>query len=143
MSTEVNKAAERRLIEEMWNKHNPGAVDEFIAPDLIEHNPILGIGPGRDGFRKALELIFATFPDLHIILEDVIGEGDKVITRWTGRTTHVREFMGIPPTNKQLVIEGIDIFRYANGKRAESWHQWDQLGMMQQLGAVPPRRQPG
>ncbi len=78
MSTEENKAAERRLTEEVWNKRNPGAVDEFVAADVVEHNPILGLGPGREGFRQALNMVFAGFPDVQITVEDEIAEGDKV-----------------------------------------------------------------
>jgi steroid delta-isomerase-like uncharacterized protein len=137
MSTEENKAAERRLTEEVWNKHNPGAVDEFVAPDVVEHNPILGVGPGREGFRQALEMLFSAFPDVKITLEDLIAEGDKVVERWTAHATQRGEFMGIPATNKEVTVAGIDIYRYADGKRVETWREWDTLGMMQQLGRVP------
>jgi steroid delta-isomerase-like uncharacterized protein len=137
MSTEENKAAERRLIEEVWNEHNPGAVDEFVAPDVVEHDPILGLGPGREGFRQALEMLFSAFPDVQITIEDLLAEGDKVVERWTGRATQRGEFMGIPATNKEVTVAGIDIYRYAGGKRVETWRQWDTLGMMQQLGVVP------
>jgi len=137
MSTEENKAAERRLIDAVWNKHNPGAVDEFVAPDVVEHNPILGLGPGREGFRHALEVLFGAFPDVEITIDDLIAEGDNVVERWTGRATHRGAFMGIPPTNKRVTVAGIDIYRYAGGKRAETWRQWDSLGLMRQLGVVP------
>ena len=143
MSTEENKAAERRLIDAVWNKHNPGAVDEFVAPDVVEHNPILGLGPGREGFRHALEVLFSAFPDVQITMEDLIAEGDNVVERWTGRATHRGAFMGIPPTNKQVTVAGIDIYRYAGGKRAETWRQWDSLGLMRQLGVVPSPGQSG
>jgi steroid delta-isomerase-like uncharacterized protein len=137
MSTEENKAAERRLTEEVWNEHNPGAVDEFVAPDVVEHNPVLSVGPGREGFRQALEMLFSAFPDVQITVEDLITEGDTVVERWTAHATHRGEFMGIPATNKQVTVAGIDIYRYAGGKRVETWRQWDTLGLMQQLGRVP------
>jgi steroid delta-isomerase-like uncharacterized protein len=137
MSTEENKAAERRLVEEVWNNHNPGAISEFVAADVIEHNPVLGLGPGREGFRQALETVFSAFPDVRITVEDLVAEGDKVVERWTGTATHRGAFMGVPPTNRHVSVEGIDILRYADGKRVETWHQWDALGVMQQLGAVP------
>ncbi len=137
MFTEENKAAERRLTEEVWNKRNPGAVDEFVAADVVEHNPILGLGPGREGFRQALNMVFAGFPDVQITVEDEIAEGDKVALRWSGHATHRGEFMGIPATNKQVTVAGIDIYRYAGGKRVETWRYWDILGLMRQLGAVP------
>ncbi len=137
MSTEENKAAERRLTEEVWNRRGIDAVDEFIAADVVEHNPILGVGPGREGFRQALKIIFSAFPDVEITVEDEIAEGDKVALRWSGRATHRGEFMGIPATNKQVTVAGIDIYRYESGKRVETWRHWDTLGLMRQLGAVP------
>ena len=84
MSTEENKAAERRFYEEVWNKHNPDTVDELVAPDLVEHNPVLpGQGPGREGFKQSVETTLATFPDAQITIQELIAEGDKVALRWT------------------------------------------------------------
>jgi steroid delta-isomerase-like uncharacterized protein len=111
-------------------------VDEFVAPDVVEHNPVLGVGPGREGFRQALEMLFSAFPDVQITVEDLITEGDTVVERWTAHATHRGDFMGIPATNKQVTVAGIDIYRYAGGKRVETWRQWDTLGLMQ-LGRVP------
>jgi steroid delta-isomerase-like uncharacterized protein len=144
MSTEENKAAERRFYAEVWVKHNLDVVDELVAPDVVEHNPLFpGQGPGREGFRQTLNMVFSAFPDAQSTIEDLIAEGDTVVVRWTGRGTHRGEFMGIPPTNKQMTSAGIDIIRYEGGKRVETWRQWDALGVMQQLGVVPPPRQGG
>ena len=74
----------------------------------------------------------------HTTIEDQIAEDDKVVTRWTMRDTHEGEFRGIAPTGKQISITGIGIFRFSDGKVVESWDNFDQLGMMQQLGDVPP-----
>ncbi len=137
MSTEENKAAERRFYEEVWNKHHPATVDELVAPDVDEHNPLPGQGPGLEGFKQTVEMALSAFPDVQITLEDLIAEGDKVVARWTGRGTHRGEFMGTPATNKQVTLAGIDIYRYAGGKRVETWRQLDYLGLMQQLGRVP------
>ncbi len=139
MSTEENKAAERRFYEEVWNKHHLGAVDELVAPNVVEHNPVdPGQGPGREGFRKTVAMALSAFPDVQATIEDMVAEGDKVVVRWTGKGTHRGEFMGIPPTNKQVTFTGgIDIWRYAGGKRVESWRQWDALSMMRQLGVIP------
>ena len=144
MSTEDNKAAERRFYAEVWAKHNLDVVDELVAPDVVEHNPLFpGQEPGREGFRQTLETAFSAFPDAQSTIEDLIAEGDKVVVRWTGRGTHRGAFMGILPTNKQMTSAGIDIIRYKGGKRVETWRQWDALGVMQQLGVVPPPRQGG
>lgn len=147
MSTEENKASERRFHEEVWNKHNLGTVDELVAPDVVEHNPLLpGQGPIREGFKQSVETALSAFPDAQVTLDDLIAEGDKVVARWTAHGTHRGDFMGVPATNKQVTVEGIDIYRYQDGKRIETWRQWDTLGVMQQLGVIPalaPAAEPG
>ncbi len=138
MSTEEDKAAERRFVEELWNEHNLSAVDEHVAPDVVEHNPLFpGQGPGREGFRQTVAMMLSAFPDIRVTIEDVVAEGDRVVVHWTGHGTHRGEFMGIPPTNKRMTGAGIDIYRYKGGKRVETWRQWDALGVMRQLGAIP------
>ena len=142
MSTEENKAAERRFLEELWNKHNLGAVNEHVAPDVVEHNPnVPGQGPGLEGFRQSVEMVLSAFPDFQIQIEDLIAEGDRVVVRWTGGGTHRGEFSGIPPTNQQVTIEGIEIYRYQGGKRVETWRQFDTMRVAQQLGVIPTRAQ--
>lgn len=133
MSSEENMALERRLVEEVWNKHNPGAADAFVAPDVIQNNSLPGTRPGRDGYRQTLEMLFSAFPDVRLTVEDLIADGDKVVERWTIRGTHRGDFMGMPATNKQVTVSGIDIYRYAGGRRVETWSQYDSLGMMRQL----------
>jgi len=136
MSSDENKVLERRLVEEVWNKHNPGAADEFVAPDVIQNNSLPGLKPGRDGYKQTLEMVFSAFPDVRLTIEDLIAEGDEVAERWTIRGTHRSDFMGVPATNRQVTVSGIDIYRYAGGKRVETWSQYDSLGMMQQLRPV-------
>jgi predicted ester cyclase len=80
------------------------------------------------------------FPDLQIPIEDVIAEGDRVVTRWTTRGTHQGELMGAAPTGNQLTVTGILIDRVSGGKIEEEWVDYDTLHLMQQIGAVP---QPG
>ena len=79
----------------------------------------------------------SAFPDFHVTIEDQIAEGDRVATRWTMRGTHEGEFRGISPTGKQITVTGIGIFRFSDGKVVESWDNFDQLGMMRQLGVIP------
>jgi steroid delta-isomerase-like uncharacterized protein len=83
-------------------------------------------------------MIRAAFPDGRTTIDDIIAEGDKVVVRATMKGTHKGEFMGIPATGKQVTISGIDVTRFVNGKSTEHWGQWDTLGMMQQVGVVPP-----
>jgi steroid delta-isomerase-like uncharacterized protein len=144
VSTEENKAAERRFYAEVWVKHNLDVLDELVAPDVVEHNPLFpGQAPGREGFRQTIETAFSAFPDAQSTIEDLIAEGDTVVVRWTGSGTHRGEFMGISPTNKQMTSAGIDIIRYKGGRRVETWRQWDALSVMQQLGVVPSPGKPG
>ncbi|HAC46375.1 MAG TPA: ester cyclase [Chloroflexi bacterium] len=133
MSSEENKAAEERLVAEVWNRHNPQAVDEFVAPDVVMNNSVLALGNGREGYKRALVMVFAAFPDVQLTIEDLIAEGDLVAERWTMRGTQQGEFMGMPATNNQLTLTGIDIYRYAGGKRVEAWGHADVAGMMKQL----------
>jgi len=82
-------------------------------------------------------MFLGAFPDLHLTLEDIIAEGDKMVTRWTMRGTHQGASLGMPPTGKQCTMPGIGIFRLDGGKVAELWVIYDQLGMLQQLGMAP------
>lgn len=130
---------ERSLKEKVWDAHNVDAADQFVDANVIEHDSILGPGLGLEGYKRALRMAFTAFPDIVLIQEDLIGADDKVVERWTMRGTHSAEFMGIPATNKQVTIRGIDIYRYANGRRIETWSSFDRLDLMQQLGVVASR----
>lgn len=138
MSVEENKAIARRFYEEVWNKHNLAALEEFMATDLIDHDPWLGQAPGREGMKQQLALLLAAFPDLQFTVDLIIAEGDMVASRLTVSATHTGEFIGIPPTGTQGTITGSEIFRIAGGKVVERWGNFDILGMMQQLGVIPP-----
>ncbi len=88
-------------------------------------------------------MYLSAFPDMRVTVEDVIAEADKVVTRWTIRGTHRGELMGIAPTDEQVEIEGITIQRIEGGKIAEEWERYDNLGTMQQIGAIPSPEEPG
>lgn len=137
MSTEDNKALVRHFFEDVWNKHNLALVDELFSADYVEHRPIPGIPPTRDGFKQVASMFWSGFPDGRIEVEDQVAEGDTVVTRWISRSTQTGEFMQLAPMGKQVVVDGIHINRMADGKIVETWVQFDQLGMLQQLGVVP------
>ncbi len=92
---------------------------------------------GTDGVRELLKTYFAAFPDLQITIEDLIASGDQVMVRWTGRGTHQGELQRVAPTRKSVEFAGINLARIEDGKIAEAWGNFDQLGMMQQIGAIP------
>src|SRR5229473_3012756 len=136
--SEQNKAIVRRLFEELWNKGNLSLADQLFTPNYTHHDsssPDFGHGPESE--RKRATLYRTAFPDLHLTIEDMIAEGETVMARWSCRGTHKGDLSGIAPTGKQFTISGVTIARFANGKMAEGWVNWDALGLMQQLGAVP------
>lgn len=137
MSTEDNKAAVRHFYDEVINKKNVAAIDEFIDPRCIDHALPPGMPGGIEGSKQFIGMYLAAFPDLHFTVEDMIAEGDRVVSRLTTRGTHKGAFMGIPPTGKQVTITGIDINRIVGGKSVEHWLEMDTMGMMQQLGVIP------
>jgi steroid delta-isomerase-like uncharacterized protein len=136
--SEHNKAVVRRLFEEVINKGNLSVADELFTPNYEHHDPSSpDFGRGPESAKKRATLYRNAFPDVHMTIEDIIAEGDTVMVRWSSRGTHKGELNGIAPTGKQVNISGITVARLSNGKLAESHVNWDALGLMQQLGAVP------
>ena len=142
MSAMENQTLVRRYFEESWNKHNPAVVDEVYSADFVDSSPeIPGIPPTREGLKQFMGVYLTAFPDANITIEDQITDGDRVVTRWTGRGTQTGEFMSMPPTGKTVAVAGIQIDRFSGGKIVESWVSFDQLGMLQQLGFIPVLQQ--
>jgi steroid delta-isomerase-like uncharacterized protein len=141
VSTEENKATFRRYVEEVGNEGNLDLADD-VFDRYLAHQPdgsVLERGP--EDVKRFMGEFRSAFPDFHSTIEDQIAEGDRVVTRWRMRGTHQGEFRGIAPTGKELDITGIGIFRFSDGKVVESWDNFDQLGMMRQLGAIPAPEQ--
>ena len=136
MSTEENKAVARRLLEEGFNQKNWAVFDELYAPDVVVHNSSLTL-PGREAVTQFLAMFLTAFPDARFTIEDLIAEGNTVVFRHTLRGTHQGNYLGIPPTGKQIAVPGISIFRIVNGKAIEQWTNADDLGGMQQVGVIP------
>jgi steroid delta-isomerase-like uncharacterized protein len=136
--SEENKALARRLFAEIWGKKNLDNLDKFIAADTVDHELPPGFPAGREGTKAFLGVFLNAFPDTNMTVEDQIAEGAMVVTRWVATGTHTGELMGIPATGKKVKVEGVDIHRVSGGKIVEHWGQFDQMGMMQQLGVVPP-----
>lgn len=136
MLTEMNKAVVRRGFEEGINQGNLAVYDEIIAANYVNHNLPTPV-PGPEGFRQMLGQFQAGFPDMQIIVEDVLAEGDKVATRGYFTGTHQGEFNGFPATGKEIKVRYLDIWRIENGTAVENWVQLDLMGLLQQIGAVP------
>ncbi len=134
MSVEANKAQTMEIIKYGWNRGDMEALNTLISPDFINHtsdNP----REGRDGFKARVQMIRTAFPDWDLIAEDMVGEGDKVVTRWRAHGTHRGRFAGIEPSGRQIDVTGIAIDRVVDGKRVEGWVQWDMQGLIRQLTA--------
>ena len=139
MSVKEIKALARRLYER-WNKDKATAlavIDELCATDIVVHGGGGDEIRGIKDFKKSMGELFDAFPDLHITIDDMTAEGDKVVVRYTWTGTNKGAFKSTPPTSKKLTIWEIDIIRIAGGKIVESWARMDTLGMMQQLGLIP------
>jgi steroid delta-isomerase-like uncharacterized protein len=145
VSANENKATVRRIPDEIFNQGNLSVVDELFAPDYVLHDPGVPGGElrGLEAFKEQWVSMFRTaFPDLRIVIEDQVAEGDKVASRYTGSGTHQGELRGFPPTNNRVEATGTITSRLAEGKIVEEWNNFDSMGMMQQLGIVPPLEPP-
>ena len=132
-----HSAAQRKLYELL----NDGDIEGFgalLADDFVEHEETPGLAPTREGVMEFFRMYRAAFPNLRFDPEDVLASGDKVVTRVRATGTHGGEFMGVPPTGKNVDLQLIDIMRFdGDGLVAEHWGVVDMLAMMQQLGVIP------
>jgi len=135
MSIEENKAKVRRFFEELLSTDNFAVADEILSPDFRFYFAGSPVAMDLESYMEFLVARRAAFPDRRFIVEDMIGEGDKVSARFTMRGTHKGEFRGIAPSGTELTMMGIDMIRISEGKLVEDRVEVDQLGMMQQLGA--------
>jgi steroid delta-isomerase-like uncharacterized protein len=130
-----NRAVVGRFVDEVVGGRNLAAVDELVAPECVYHGPGMVVrGPG--GLRDLIGMLRGAFPDWRETVEDVIAEGDRVAFRVTGSGTQSGPFMGVPPSGARATIMGIDLARLAGGRIVEHWANFDQLGMLQQIGAM-------
>ena len=130
MSLEENRALVRREQEELWNHTGKlDAAEELFVPEQAE-----AARQEAADFRRG-------FPDVVSLIEDLIAEGDKVAARWRARATHRGEYVGLPPTGREVEFTGISVYRIEGNRIAESWTIEDELGLMRQIGAVAERGQ--
>jgi steroid delta-isomerase-like uncharacterized protein len=138
MSTEENKALVRRFYAEI-DKGNIDAMDELVAEDYLDHNPppFPGLKSGREGLKQAFKIFWEATPGYHEI-EDMIAEGDKVVTRMTSYGKHEKDLPGAPATGNEMNMTSITIHRIANGKLVEKWAEKDVMGFLIQIGVMKP-----
>ena len=131
MSLEKNKEIVRGFID-AYNARKLDLVDDFVAPDYIDHEKNIG----REGLKQLIAMGVNAFPDWYETVEDIIAEGDKVWVLLSYTGTHKGEFMGLAPTDKKIESKAVDIYRIVNGKLAEYWNVTDNLNIFKQVGAV-------
>ena len=137
--SEEYKAIIQRLTDEAFVGGNGDVVDELVTADYTSHDPSEPpeLPGGPEGLKLVIQGYKAAFPDLQITIDQMIAEGDYVAARWTATGTHQGELMGIAATGKQATVTGLELHRFENGRVAESWINWDTLGLLQQIGAIP------
>jgi steroid delta-isomerase-like uncharacterized protein len=141
MSAEENKDIVRRFWG-VWEEGNIDLVDELLAPDYVNRTPATPDQPtGPEGVKGVVSMFRSGMPDLRVVIEDMIADGDKVAVRYTLEGTHKGELFGVPPTTQRLSIKSIAIERVSDGKIREHWRVTDSLDMMQQLGVIPSPEQ--
>jgi predicted SnoaL-like aldol condensation-catalyzing enzyme len=131
-----NKEIVRRVIEGVWTDDT--VIDELISDDYIGHDPAMPETiRGRQGAKANYKQYKDGFEGAHITVIEQIEEGDTVGTRWEGRGTHTGDVMGIAPTGREIVVTGQTLSKLRDGKIIEEWTNWDTVGMLQQIGAIP------
>jgi len=137
MSLQHNKSITRQFFEEAYNRGNLALLDQLLAPNYVDQKAPPGTPSGPQGIAGIITMFRQAFPDLHFTIEDQIAEGDEVATRYTFRGTQQGALMGIPASGKSVAISGISIYRITDGKMDQAWVEYDMLGLLQQIGAVP------
>ena len=144
MGAEENKEKARRLLEEAFGQGKAEVLDEVLDPNFVCWDPNSEAGEirGAETFRGEIEYFRNAVPDLTYTVEDQVAEGERVVTRWRATGTHEGEFFGVPGTGKRIEMSGIQIDRFdENGKMVEEWPEYDLLGVMRQMGAIPEPEQ--
>lgn len=130
---EENKELVRRWIES-WNGDAPlQEADDYFASDWRDHNPLPGRPEGIEGARRFVRFFRDSFGDIHMTIDLMVAEGDRVAVRWIADATHIGEFNGIPPSGRRVTFSGISVHRIRDGKIAETADEIDFLGLLQQV----------
>lgn len=144
MSVEGNKEVVRRYYEKAFNEGRIEILDEVIAEDVVNHDPVSDetLTPeearGFEGFVRHVEAARKAFPDATVTIEDMIAEGDEVLVRFTFEGTHEGRFVGIEPTGNRIWGTNMVLMRLEDGKIVERWEESDSLDLLRQLGVLPP-----
>jgi steroid delta-isomerase-like uncharacterized protein len=140
-SPEANNAIAVRFFDAVWNKGDFSVLDTLIAPDADDHSTVGGkpkTEKGSASFRNIVTMFRNAMPDIRLTIDDEVYGGDKVVHRWHLVGTDTGGVMGMPASGKELTFSGTTIVRMDDGRIVERWANVDELGLLQQLGVVPP-----
>jgi predicted ester cyclase len=140
MTNQVNKSLTMRLFDQVFNHGNPDVIDEIVGADYVDHSSLPAPAPGIDGFKKRTQMLRAAFAPA-MAMDSFSAEGDLVAFAWTMRGVHQGMFANTPPTGRSISVSGINIERFKDGKIVEHWSQFDALGLLRQIGALPSPEQ--
>jgi predicted ester cyclase len=128
----------RRIIDRAFNQGDLGILDDLVAAGSVTHAGRWGIPANRSGLKLFVVAFRAGFPDLHCTVEDEIREGDRLAAHWIMCGTHYGPYLGNPPTGRRITVQGMLYARIEKGQIVENWLLVDQMGLLQQLGLIPP-----
>jgi steroid delta-isomerase-like uncharacterized protein len=131
------KQIAQRWFAEVMNEGKEETIDELCAESFVEHDPLPGTSPDRQGIHDFVKQVRAAFPDIEMTADDILAEGDRLAVRSTMRGTHQGEFMGIPASGKKVEVSNYDFVRFENDQVVEHWGTIDSAALMEQIGAVP------
>ncbi|MEC9287737.1 MAG: ester cyclase [Chloroflexota bacterium] len=134
--SEQNKAVFEKLMSAL-NAKDMATMESLIADDFVDNDAMPGMAPGRQGMIDMMGMFVGAFPDLNVVVEHWVAEGDLVVGVMTTKGTQNGEFMGMPASGKKFSVREMHMVRVANGKMAEHWGLSNEMSMMQQLGLMP------
>jgi steroid delta-isomerase-like uncharacterized protein len=136
-AAEENKSVISSFVEEVINQGRLERADDLVAVDFVEVDPLPGQKQGREGLKEVISAFRTAFPDIHWVIEEMVGEGERVFSRFKWHGTHRGEFFGVPATDGEITVKGMFVDRVVAGKMVESQILMDGLSMMRQLGVIP------
>lgn len=135
--SETQEHAILRWFEEIWNQGRRQTIDELLDPECVVHDGPTSL-KGPEEFKRFFDRMRANFSNIRVTPHELVSAGNLACLRWTATMRHTGEQAGVPATGKEIEFTGMSMIRFANGRFQEAWQNWDMLGMMEQLGAVPP-----
>jgi steroid delta-isomerase-like uncharacterized protein len=136
MGAEENVAILRRWFHEVWNEGRTEIVYEYLDDNIFATGEAESPIRSREEFLAFVATVRGALPDMKVVVEDAFGVDDRVVLRYTVHATHTGNHLGVPATGKKVSFAGISMVRFSNGKIVQGWDSWDQLKLMQQIGAV-------